>query len=122
MYRRDDIWMQINGADLFKRVDDGAAKIEVNSSVVGWDEHQLFNQRVRNYSAKPIDLEIRRSFDGHAVFRSSLNPTLHDYRTVQFSATVNAGQKSDLLYEIVNHQGRNAKQTMVSLENAEVNP
>src|SRR3954468_20111270 len=39
---RDDIWMQINGADVYRRVDDGAARIEVNSSVAGWGEHQIF--------------------------------------------------------------------------------
>ena len=28
---RDQIWMQINGADVFRRVDDGAGQIEINS-------------------------------------------------------------------------------------------
>src|SRR5207249_4881273 len=62
---RDDIWMRLNGANVFRRVDDGAAKIEVNSRVAGWNEHQLFDQRIRNYSSKPIDVEIRRTFEGH---------------------------------------------------------
>ena len=47
-------------------------QIEVNSSVAGWDDHALFAQRVRNYTKKPIDLEIRRAFAGHVVFRSEL--------------------------------------------------
>jgi hypothetical protein len=119
---RDNIWLQINGANLFRRVDDGAAKIEFNSEVAGWDEHELFTQRIRNYSPNPIEVEIRRSFDGHIMFRSSLNPKLFDYRTVEFTTSVDAGKKSDLLYELVDHQGHNAKQTNVTLEAAQVKP
>ncbi len=119
---RDNIWMQINGLDVFRRVDDGAAQINVNASVAGWDEHEIYAQRIRNYSLKPVDVEIRRSFDGHVLFRSALNPILHDYRTVQLQTAVEAGQKSDLLFELVNHLGRNAKQSNVTLEKAEVKP
>jgi hypothetical protein len=119
---RDNIWLQINGMDLYKRADNATAKIEVNSTVAGWDEHQLYTQRIRNYSAKPIDVEVRRSFDGHVMFRSSLNPLLHDYRTVQFSSSVDAGKKADLLFELANHQGHNAKQNNVTLETAQVKP
>jgi hypothetical protein len=118
---RDNIWMQINGANVYRKVDGGAV-IEVNSSVAGWDEHQIFNQRIRNYSGKAIDVEVRRSFDGHAVFRSSLKPILHDFRTVQFQSNVDAGKKVDLLYELLNHQGHNATQNNVTLEEAQVKP
>jgi hypothetical protein len=119
---RDDMWMQVNGADVYRRVDDGAARIEVNSSVAGWDEHDVFDQRIRNYSAKPIDVEVRRPFDGHVVFRSLLKPTLHDFRTVEFQTNVDAGRKADLMYEVVYHQGHNARQNNVTLESAEVKP
>jgi len=119
---RDDIWMRVNGVNVFRHVDDGAAKIEFNSAVAGWDEHELFTQRIRNYSAKPIDLEIRRSFDGDIVFRSSLSPVLHDYRTVQFQTNVEAGKKADLLFETVNREGHNSKQSNVTLETAAVKP
>ncbi len=113
---RDNIWMRINGMDVYRRVDDGAAQIEVNSSVQGWDDHAGFGQRIRNYTSKPIDVEIRRSFDGHVVFRSDLKPTLFDYRTVQFQATLAPTQRGELLYEVLQHQGRNAKQNNVTLE------
>ena len=79
-------------------------------------------QRVRNYTAKPIDLEIRRTLPGHVVFRSQLEPKLHDYQTVEYTATVPAGKRVDLLHEIVRHQGRNAKQNNVTLEAGEVRP
>ena len=100
--------------------DDAGRQIEFNSTVVGWDDHRVFTQRIRNYTAGPIEAEVRRSFDGHAVFRSELQPTQHDYRTVQFTASVGPGKKSDLLYELVTHQGRNRKQSNVTIENAAV--
>jgi len=117
---RDNIWMKVDNMDAFNRVDDGAAKIEVNSHVVGWDDHQLFTQRIRNYSAKPIDVEVRRSFDGDIAFRSTLSPVLHDYRTPEFQASVEPGKKADFLFETVTHQGKNAKQNHVTLENQEI--
>jgi hypothetical protein len=120
--RRDNLWMQIQGADIFKRVDEPGIEIEVNSSVAGWDEHSLFAQRIRNYTKKPIEVEIRRSFPGHVVFRSDLAAKNHDYQTVQFVATVKSGQKADLLYKILQHQGRNAKQNNVAVEEAQVKP
>ena len=36
------IWMQVNGANIFRRVDQPGVQIEVNSSVAGWDDHTLF--------------------------------------------------------------------------------
>jgi hypothetical protein len=119
---RDDIWMKMHGMDVFRRVDDGAGQIEVKSDVAGWDEHAVFSQRIRNYSARPIDVEIRRSFDGHVVFRNSLKATLHDYHTVQFTTTVDAGKKTDLLFEVLSHEGRNSKQNNVTLEDAQIQP
>jgi hypothetical protein len=119
---RDNIWMHIDGTDLYRRVDKPGIAIDIHSSVAGWDDHTLYTQRVRNYSAKPIDLEVRRSFNGHVEFRSLLKATLHDYRTVQYTATVPPGQKADLLYEVLVHQGRNHKQDNVTLQEAKVEP
>ncbi len=115
---RDDLWLQLNGANVLRRVEDGAARIDVNSSVVGWDDHEIFNQRIRNYSARPIDVEVRRTFPGHITFRSSLAPTLHDFQTAEFHASVDAGKKADLLYEVVTHQGRNSRQNNITLKEA----
>ena len=118
---RDDIWMQINGKNEFQSVGKDATEMEVASMVVGWNERSLFRQEIRNYTAKPIQVEIRRSFDGHQDFRSLLEPKLHDYQTVEFSTRVEPGAKRTLRYEVVRHQGRNAKQNSVKLEQAEVN-
>jgi hypothetical protein len=117
---RDDIWMQINGKNEFQSVGRDATEVGVNSSVVGWNERSVFRQQIRNYTAKPIQVEIRRSFDGHNDFRSQLEPKLHDFQTVEFITKVAPGAKKDLRYEVVRRQGRNAKQNNVTLETAEI--
>jgi hypothetical protein len=119
---RDDVWMHVGGTDVFRRVDQPGLQIEVNSTVAGWDERSLFAQRIRNYTKKPIEVEIRRAFPGHVVFRSSLGAKSHDYRTVQYAAAVRPGQKADLPYEVLQHQGRNAKQNNVTVEDAAIRP
>jgi hypothetical protein len=113
---RDNLWMHIDGTDIYRRVDQPAVQIDINSSVAGWDEHSLFDQRIRNYTAKPIDVEIRRTLPGHVLFRSGLGAKNHDYQTVQYAATVKPGQKADLLYEVLQHQGRNARQSSVAVK------
>jgi hypothetical protein len=118
--RRDEIWMQVHGVNVFHQVGGNDLKLETNASVVGWDDHSTFVQRVRNYTDKPIDVEIRRSYDGHVFFRSKLEPKLHDYRTVQFSARVDAGEKENLFFEVIHRQGHNAKQNNVTLEAVDV--
>ena len=119
---RDNLWMQVRGMNVFRRVDEPGVQIDMNSSLAGWDDHTIYAQRVRNYTAKPIELEIRRSFDGHIVFRSGLKAKNHDFRTVEYTAALAAGKKSDLLYEILQHQGRNAKQNNVTVEKAVDDP
>ncbi|MHB1033596.1 MAG: hypothetical protein ACYC0Y_03035 [Pirellulales bacterium] len=115
---RDNLWLQIQGTSVFKRADEPGIQIEVNSSVAGWDDHTIYAQRVRNYSRKPIDLEIRRQFAGHIVLRTNLRAKNFDYHTAEYTATVKAGEKTDLAYELLQHQGRNAKQDNVTIEEA----
>ena len=117
---RDDIWMRIHGANIYRRVGDGKVEIDVRSGVAGWSEHVLFVQQIRNYTAKPIEVEVRRSYDGHVVFRSSLEAKNHDYRTVEYTASAKAGQRLDLPSEVVWLHGRSQKQNNVTVEKAEV--
>lgn len=117
---RDNIWMQIHGTDKFQQVGENITQETVNSSVAGWDDHSRFAQRIRNYTGRPIDVEIRRTFDGHVDFRSRLDPKLHDFRTVELHAQVPAGERKDLEFEVLQHQGRNAKQSHVTLVDADV--
>jgi hypothetical protein len=116
---RDHLWVQLHGANVFKEVGEDGFKFEVNASVAGWDEHSLYLQRIRNYTAKPIELEIRRSYDGHTFFKSKLEPKLFDYQTVEFTTKVKSGEKKELKYEVVQRQGHNAKQNNVTLEDGE---
>lgn len=117
---RDNIWMQINGLNIFKQVGGGVV-IEQASNVVGWDDHALFTQRIRNYTSKAIDVEVRRSYGGHITFRSAIPEVkLFDFQTVEFRTMVNAGQRVDLLHEVVNSQGRNQKQNNVTLVQGDV--
>ena len=119
---RSDLWLQIRGQRELRKIGgDEIVKIE-NAALIGWDDHDVFTQRIRNYSGKEIDVEIRRAFPGHVVFRSQLEPTLHDYQTVQIKTKVAAGKRSDLLFEIVRKQGTSAKQNNVTLESAELKP
>jgi hypothetical protein len=113
--------MQVHCGNVFRRVDDGALNIEVNSSVNGWDDHEFFTQRIRNYTAKPIEVEVQRPFAGHVDFRSSLpGVKLFDFQTVAFTAPVAPGKKVDCLFEILRHQGRHSKQNNITLVTAAV--
>ena len=100
-------------------ISNGVKKIE-NANLIGWDDHEIFTQRIRNYSARPIEVEVRREFNGHVLFRSSLQPKLHDFQTVEFKASVATGKRKDLRFEVLRHQGINSKQNNITLETAEV--
>ena len=80
----------------------------------------IFDQRIRNYTAKPIDVEIRRTYPGHVVFRSLLEPKLHDFQTVQFQKRVPPAKRPICCTSSSQHKGYNAKQNNVTLEQAEI--
>ncbi len=112
--RRDNYWFQRHGASVYYSQKDGH-RIEIDDRVIGWDDHDDWVERIRNYRDAPIDVEFRRSFSGHVIFNSDLEPTLHDYRTPEFKARIEAGQKRSLAYELIVHQGHNKKQENVTL-------
>ncbi len=114
---RDNFWFQRAGASVYFNPQQGH-RIEINDVLVGGDEHVRYVERLRNYRDKPIDVEIRRSFFGHVFFRSALSPKLHDFMTVQFSASVPAGEKRELAYELVTRWGHKADQESVTLQDA----
>ncbi len=119
---RDNIWLRVTGARELRRVADDVVIREDRGTVAGWDDHEVFTQRIRNYTARPIEVEIRRAFPGHVEFRSRLEPKLHDYQTVEITTQVPAAKKADLLFEVVRKQGTSAKQNNVTLEAADVTP
>ncbi len=116
---RDNIWGSIN-AKIRRRFDDpGGVRIEDRGRVEGWDEHTIYAQRIRNYTGKPIELEIRRAFGGDATFVSRLDTKSHDFQTVQFTTRLDTGESRDLLYELVQRQGSNQKQNRVEIMKAD---
>ena len=118
---REAIWTQIHGTDKFKLVGDDARREEENATVVGWNDRLSYQQRIRNYTARPINVEIRRPYEGHVTFVSQLAPKLHDYQTVELTSQVEPGEKKNLDFTIVQHLGRNAKQNNVTLEASKAN-
>jgi hypothetical protein len=119
---RDNLWVQLNGTNQYRQIG-GTDVVRVqNTTVAGWDDRIILDQRIRNYTSKPIDVEIRRTYPGHVVFRSQLEPKLFDFQTAQFQARVAAGEKKDLVYELVQHKGYNDKHQGMSLETAEIKP
>ena len=64
-------------------------------------------------------MQIRREYPGDIVFRSRLNPTLHDFQTVQFETDSPAGGKAELDYEVIARQGYNQKQNRVELQSGD---
>jgi hypothetical protein len=98
---------------------DGRHRIEVRDTLAGWEDHWRYVERIRNYRDKPIDVEVRRPFDGHVFYVSRLEPKLHDFRTPEIKATCPAGEKTDLAYHIRRLQGYLTKQNNVTLETGE---
>lgn len=116
---RDNLWLQIKGGNLYRKLGEDGAHLELDSRVAGWDEHVVYRQRIRNYSPKPIHVQIRREYSGDVAFRSRLNPNLYDAQTVQFAAELPAGAKAALDYEVLSRMGYNQKQQRVELHNAD---
>lgn len=117
---RDNLWFQIKGGNLYRKLGEDGMRLELDSQVAGWDEHTIYQQKIRNYSTQPISVQIRREIPGDVVFRSQLNPMLHDFQTVQFETEIAAGGKAELDYELISRQGYNQKQNRVELQSGEV--
>ncbi len=111
---RDEFWFQTKDPQKLVSPTKGE-RIEPSYAIAGWNDHAKRVERVRNYRGSPITVAWRFGLDGDLLFRSSLNPTLFDYRTPDFTATVKAGETKDLGYEVVARQGTNAKQQHVEL-------
>ena len=112
---RDKFWFKRSGVDIYRNLE-GEHKIEIDDQLVGWADHTRYVERIRNYRAKPIDVEIRRAFGGHVIVTSQLKPTLHDYQTVQMTATCPPAAKTELAYHVRTLQGYLAKQQNVTLK------
>lgn len=119
---RRNLWMIQSGVNLYFRADGPGVQARQDASVAGWDTAMLYTQRIRNFTNRAIDVEVRRSYPGHVLFRSMLDPQLHDFRTPQYSTQVKPGERVDLYHEVVTRSGYNATQDNVTLEAAQVRP
>lgn len=113
---RDNIWMHYRKGNVYRRIGDGHIIVDHNSKVAGWDEHSLYVQHLKNFTDKPIKVEIRRLVQGDAEVLSKLNIKKHDFQTVDIHSQLAVGEKQELLYETSIKKGRNAKQNQVLLE------
>lgn len=113
---RQKIWLQVGNSKQLRQVggDNQIIKQE-NARVVGWEDNSQFEQRITNFTGRPIDVEMRRTFPGDVVFRSGLGALRFDFQTVQFSAQVKPAAKVSLPFEVVQRQGTSAKQRQVEI-------
>jgi len=112
---RDNFWFKGRRPKVYYSPSRGH-RIEPNYSVVGWDDHEQWVERVRNYRGKPIRVEFRRSYGGHVIFASDLGPVLYDYRSPEFTASIAAASEQDLAYHVSFKQGINKTQENVTLQ------
>ena len=117
---RDDIWLKLRRANAFKRVGDGATVLDNRARVIGWNENRVYARVIKNFSARPIEVHIRRSVGGDATLRSQLQPKRHDFNTFELTTTVATGATRELIYQVVTKQGRNSKQARLAFESATV--
>ncbi len=70
---RSDIWFEVNGVNVFHKLDEPGFKAEPNMTVGGWDDDEIYSQRGRNYKTKSIELSsiIRRSSTRRPCRRAS---------------------------------------------------
>ena len=119
---RDELWMKLQGVKVLKRVDQPGVRITPNSRLVGWNTHTIYSQSIRNDTDRPIDVEIRRHYAGDITFTSDFETKSHDANTVQYAGALKAGQSADLLYEVTQKEGKNAKQNRVVVKQGQVEP
>ncbi|MCW8929928.1 MAG: hypothetical protein OQL19_06805 [Gammaproteobacteria bacterium] len=112
---RDNIWMHYRKGNLYRRIGDGHMIVDHNSTVAGWNEHRSYSQHLKNFTEKPIKVEIRRVISGDATVKSQLEIKKHDFQTIDIHAKLLAGDKQELQYEVLTKKGRNAKQNQVTI-------
>jgi hypothetical protein len=111
---RDDFWFRDTGGKRFFSPTLGH-QVRNDYPVAGWNEHDDWTDRVRNYRDEPIEIEVRLSFGGDVTFTSGLDPVLHDYQSPQFTAVIAPREQRDLAYVVTTRQGINSKQNRVEL-------
>ncbi len=118
---RDNIWMYYRKGKLYRRVDDGHIKIDHNATVAGWNDHSIYMQQLKNFTDRPVKVEIRRKIAGDALIKHDLNLKKYDFQTFELQTRLDPGEQQALLYEIQTRKGRNAKQKQIVLQHKQIN-
>ncbi|MGA1844545.1 MAG: hypothetical protein ACMUIS_08290 [bacterium] len=84
-----------------------------HDNVNGWDEEQVWRERVRNYRNKPITFELRRVWQGDVEYASETKTTLFDYQTTESTVRVEPRTKRESRAMVTIHMGSNRKQSRV---------
>jgi hypothetical protein len=118
-HAREDFWFRTEDPNRLVSPTRGE-RIDPKYALAGWNERVQRVERVRNYRNAPITVAWRFPLDGDITFRAGAEmtpaPTLFDFRTPEFKATVAAGETRDTGYELVLRRGTNEKQSRVELE------
>ncbi len=117
---RDNIWTRLGNAQVLRQVDGDGMRIENNARVVGWDDHVLYAQHIRNYSSQAIKVEVRRTFGGDTRFRSEFDAENYDVNTVAYETEVGSGELAALRYVVMTRQGSGSEDARVLVEPGDV--
>lgn len=82
--------------------------------VKGWDEALSLGEEIRNYTARPIRMEIRRVIEGDVELRAE-NARVHDYRTVEFTLDVEPRETFSWEYSYTQRFGARERQSRMAL-------
>jgi len=86
--------------------------------VKGWDEVQTWNDELRNYTGKPLVLELHLRFAGDVEFASEADTKVFDYQTIETKLLVPAGKTRAYPYTVTFHNGSHRVQNRVKLVGA----
>ena len=118
---RDNVWMRYRKGQIHRRIRDKKIKVDHRATVSGWNDHSIYTQRIRNFSARDIHVEWRKPYSGDVVYSSELNPSLHDHQTVQVKTQVPAQSTQENVFQLTTKQGKNQKQSHIQLKTTAVN-
>jgi hypothetical protein len=85
----------------------------VHKHVTGWDERQMWTDKVRNFRDKPIKIELRLQFAGDVTLTSEHPTESFDYNTTQADLDIPTSGAVDYSYQTYYLHGTNAKQNRV---------
>ncbi len=118
-HAREDFWFRAGDQNRLVSPTRGE-RIDPKYALSGWNERVRRVERIRNYRGGPITVAWRFPIDGDVTVRAGaeMRPTakLFDFRTPEFSATVEAGASRDLDYEVIHRRGSSERQAKVELE------